>query len=250
MTDGPAFALLHGGGQGGWVWDDVVPALQARGARVLVLDVPGCGAKRHRETIELTVEEVADELLGDIAAAGLTDVVLVGHSQAGTMLPVMWARHHGSLRRLVYLAACAPAPGQSVLDLMGRGLHGQNPDEVGWPLDPDTHDRDEIRLLTLCNDMTPPEAAAFLPRLDQDSWPLGVTYAVHWRYDHLAAAPASYIVCERDGILPVVWQERFAARLQVGRVVRLDAGHQAMNTRPEELAALLMAEATGADAAR
>ncbi|WP_165189660.1 alpha/beta fold hydrolase [Caulobacter soli] len=244
MTPAPAFALLHGGGHGGWVWEELGRALETRGAAVLALDVPGCGVKRDRETLELGVEAVADELLADIEAAGLSDVVLVGHSQAGTMLPVLAARQSpGLFRRLVYLSCCAPLPGQSVLDMMGGGVQGANPDEVGWPLDPNLHGREVQRPIMFCNDMDGDQARAFLARLDQDSWPMAVTYAVHWTYEHLKDVPSTYVVCERDGILPPVWQERFAERLQVGRVVRLDAGHQAMNTRPEELAELLLAEA-------
>jgi pimeloyl-ACP methyl ester carboxylesterase len=244
MANPPAFALLHGGGQGSWVWDETVRALERHGARVVVLDVPGCGTKRDRETIGLTVDDVADELLGDIAASGLSSVTLVGHSQAGTLLPVLWARQApGLIARLIYLSCCAPLPGQSVLDMMGLGLHGQQPDEVGWPLDPARHGKEEQRLLTLCNDMEPAAARAFLARLDQDSWPLAVTIWPHWSYDHLPGVPSSYSLCERDGILPPAWQRRFAARLHCRRVVSLDAGHQAMNTQAEALADLLMAEA-------
>lgn len=240
----PAMILLHGGGQGSWVWDDTSAALEAAGARVLALDVPGCGTKRERETLGLTVDEVADELLNDIAAAGVGEVILVGHSQSGTMLPVLWARQPpGLIRKLIYLTCCAPLPGQSVLDMMGTGLHGSHPDEVGWPLDPATHGKEEQRLLTLCNDMEAGAARDFLARLDQDSWPMAVTIWPHWCYDHLPGVPASYILCERDGILPPSWQQRFAARLHCRRIVRLDAGHQAMNTRPRELAELLLAEA-------
>ena len=244
MTPAPAFALLHGGGHGGWVWEDCGRALETRGAAVLALDVPGCGRKRDRETIELGVEAVADELLADIAAAGLSDVVLVGHSQAGTMLPVLAERQPpGLIRRLVYLSCCAPLPGQNILEMMGEGVRGANPDEVGWPLDPALHGRDVQRPIMFCNDMDEAQARAFLARMDQDSWPMAVTFAVHWSYDHLRGVPSTYIVCERDGILPPAWQERFAERLHVERVVRIDAGHQAMNTRPEELAEMLLAEA-------
>lgn len=243
MTGTPAFALLHGGGQGNWVWEETVRALEAQGAAVLALDVPGCGAKRARETLELSVEDVADELLADITASGLRDVVLVGHSQAGTMLPVLVERQPGLFRRLVYLSCCAPLPGQNVLEMMGRGLHGENPESVGWPLDPDLHGRDVQRPILFCNDMGADQAREFLSRLDLDSWPLAVTYAAHWTYDHLRDVPSTYVVCERDGILPPAWQERFAERLHVDRLVCIDAGHQAMNTQPETLASLLLAEA-------
>jgi pimeloyl-ACP methyl ester carboxylesterase len=225
------------------VWDDTVRALEAQGAAVLALDVPGCGTKRERETIELGVEAVADELLADIAASGLRDVVLVGHSQAGTMLPVLVERQPGLFRRLVYLSCCAPLPGQNVLEMMGGGVHGENPEEVGWPLDPAVHGREVQRPIMFCNDMDEDQARVFLARLDLDNWPMAVTYAVHWTYDHLGDVPSSYILCERDGILPPAWQERFALRLHVDRIVRIDAGHQAMNTQPETLAGLLLAEA-------
>lgn len=244
MTKPPAFALLHGGGHGSWVWEAAVRALEAQGAAVLALDVPGCGKKRDRETLELGVEAVADELLADIAASGLAEVVLVGHSQAGTMLPVLAERAApGLFRRLVYLSCCAPLPGQNILDMMGGGVQGASLEEVGWPLDPEVHGREVQRPIMFCNDMDEDQARAFLARMDLDSWPMAVTYAVHWRYDHLGDTPSSYIVCERDGILPVAWQERFAQRLQVDRIIRIDAGHQAMNTQPEALAGLLMVEA-------
>lgn len=236
------FALLHGGGQGGWVWDAVVPLLEAAGARVLALDVPGCGAKRGRETLEMTVEAVADELLSDIAAAGIAGATLVGHSQAGTLMPVMWRRSAGEIGKLCYLSTCAPLPGQSVVDMMGDGARGEHIDQVGWPLDPKTHDRLLIRRIAFCNDMDEPTADAFMTRPIEDEWPPLVTYAAHWDYHGLAAAPSVYILCERDNILPPEWQHRFAERLHCDRIVAIDAGHQVMTTQPDKLAALLLAE--------
>ncbi len=159
------------------------------------------------------------------------------------MLPVMAERQPGLFRRLVYLSCCAPLPGQNILEMMGRGLHGENPDEVGWPLDPDVHGQDVQRPLQFCNDMDAEQARAFPARLDEDSWPVAVTCAVHWSYAHLRDLPSSYILCERDGILPPIWQKRFAQRLHIDRVVHIDAGHQVMNTQPETLASLLLVEA-------
>ncbi|MBY0423968.1 MAG: hypothetical protein K2Q06_16820, partial [Parvularculaceae bacterium] len=66
--------------------------------------------------------------------------------------------------------------------------------------------------------------------------------ARNWSYDRLGAVPAAYVVCLRDACLPVSWQEKFARRLRA-RIVRLDAGHQAMTTRPHALAEILLKEA-------
>lgn len=242
MTGQPVFALLHGGGHGSWVWNETTRALEAKGARCFLLDIPGCGTKRNRETIELGVEDVADELQADISGAGLSDIILVGHSQAGTMLPVMWQRQPALFRRLIYVSCCAPLPDQNVIEMMGRGVQGEYPNEIGWPLDPELFGSDVQRPIMFCNDMGEPQAEAFLAKLDKDRWPLAVTFATHWNYDHLADAPSTYVVCERDGILPPEWQHRFADRLHVQRRLSIDAGHQVMNTQPDALAEMLIAE--------
>ena len=93
MTD---FVFLHGGGQGGWVWDETIAAMArqagqaGQGAhRYLALDAPGCGAKRDRDTSAIAFDDIARELVADVRAAGMADAVLVGHSQAGMELPQM-----------------------------------------------------------------------------------------------------------------------------------------------------------------
>ena len=223
------------------MWDEVIPLLGD--ATVLALDVPGCGAKRGRDTTAVSVADIVAELIDDIETAGLSGVVLVGHSQAGTILPLMLAARPELFRRLVLVSCCAPLDGQSVLEMMGTSARGENPDEVGWlvPLAVDSP-IERFRAM-FCNDMSEADADAFLSKLGQDMWPRASIEHRDWRYDHLAAIPSSYILCEQDTSLPPEWQETFAARLLYDRIVRLNAGHQAMNTRPAELAALLLKEA-------
>jgi hypothetical protein len=82
-----------------------------------------------------------------------------------------------------------------------------------------------------------------LARLGRDTWPAQTMSASDWRYDHLSGIPSTYVMCLRDRILPPPWQETFATRLQVQRAVRIDAGHQVLNTRPHALAEVLRYEA-------
>ena len=63
-----------------------------------------------------------------------------------------------------------------------------------------------------------------------------------WKYDAAAAHPVSYVLCLRDAVLTLPWQERFAARLGATSLPKLDAGHQAMNSRPQALAEIILAE--------
>jgi len=242
---GPVFAFLHGGGQGGWVWDEVVDELRRRApdVAVLALDVPGCGAKRGRDTSGLSIPEVVAELAADLDASGLSGVVLVGHSQAGTVLPALAESRPAAISRLIHVSCCAPAPGQTVRQMMGAGLHGERPEAVGWPVDPQTASPQALAAAMFCNDMDEAQTQAFLARLGADAWPTacGVGYD-QWRYG-AASQPVTYVLLERDASLPPQWQLKFAERQGAERVVRLDAGHQAMQTQPGPLAEILLAEA-------
>jgi pimeloyl-ACP methyl ester carboxylesterase len=247
MTIPVNYAFLHGGGQAGWVWRETITALEqqsgALSSRIITLDVPGCGSKRGRDTVALGVDDVVTELLADISASGLNEIILVGHSQAGTILPRLVEGQPGLFRRLVYVSCVAPLPGQTILQQIGSGPQGSNEDEVGWPFDPQTVTADERSSLMFCNDMNAAETSAFIAKLGQDGWPPQTMAASDWRYAHLSGVPSTYVICLRDGILPPRWQETFARRLQAQRAVRIDAGHQVMNTRPHALAEVLRCEA-------
>jgi pimeloyl-ACP methyl ester carboxylesterase len=245
------FVFLHGGGQGGWVWQETMAALDlqtgGRFGQALALDVPGCGTKRARSTEGLSLDDVALELVEDIEAAGVDEVVLVGHSQGGQAMALMAELRPSLFRRLVYVTCSIPLPGQSVQQMIGPSLRGTNPAEVGWPLDPKSTTMAERYRVMFCNDMDTSSTDDFLAKLGEDQWPLATYAHSDWRTDHLEAVPATFVMCLRDQILPPSWQERFAERFRVDRMVRIDAGHQVMNTRPHALAEALRHEVMPSD---
>ncbi len=244
MTD---FAFLHGGGQGSWVWDETIAALKAQAApekhRFLALDAPGCGAKRGRDTSALAFAGITTELVEDIEAADMKDVVLVGHSQAGTSLPAMAAARPGLFSRLIYVSCIAPDPGLTVQAMTATRIHGQGEGDGGRAFSDPGMSMAERYGLMFCNDMAPAQADAFIAKLGKDGWPPCCYVQCEWHYDHLVEFPTSYVLCLEDAILPLDWQERFAERFHADRLVRIDAGHQVMNTRPQALAEVLLAEA-------
>ena len=246
MTNSADYVFLHGGGQGSWVWSETLAALHqqagGRSVRAQALDIPGCGTKRGRDTSAIGFEQIVAELLTDLSGTGFKDIILVGHSQAGNVLPRLAAARPSLFRRLVYVSCSIPLPGQTVLQMMGTGPQGSNPDEVGWP-----HDGRVVRERyprMFCNDMSDARAASFVAKLGDDAWPPQVYTVTDWPDPSLNNTPSTYVICLRDGILPVAWQERFATRFNAQKVVRIDAGHQVMNTRPQALAEVLHHEAT------
>lgn len=247
------YAFLHGGAQGGWVWDDTIAALERQrpglAARCRKLDVPGCGEKRGRDTRALTVADIISELDADLAVFATRDIVLVGHSQAGNLMPSLAALRPHAFRRLIYVSCSIPLPGQSVLQMMGGGVHGSHPDEVGWPADSRTGQMHTGFQKMFCNDMPADEGASFSARLGRDAWPDASYRHSDWQTRKPADLPASYVICLRDNILPVAWQETFARRFDAKRVLRIDAGHQVMKSRPHALAEVLRVEARIASSA-
>ncbi len=239
------FVFLHGGGQGGWVWEDTIAAIEVqagKGAhRMLALDGPGCGTKRGRDTSALNFDEITVELTDDILAAGLRDVVLVGHSQAGMHMPDMIAHRPELFQQAIFVTCTAPDDGLDTLQMTGERVHrGGHPfNDASLPV------RERYRHM-FCNDMKEQAAEAFLDKLGPDRWPASCYSHNSWRYDHLAALPVSFVLCLCDQILPLEWQEYYAKRVHARSTPRIDAGHQVMNTRPHALAEILLAEAAAA----
>jgi len=240
------FIFQHGGGQGAWIWDETIAAMEAQAPgkhRYLALDVPGCGAKRDRDTADMPFPAIVDELVADIRAAGFGDAMLVGHSQAGTVMPGIARQAPELVRRLVCVSCCAPAAGEGTAECAARLHVGADTPVARNFGKPEVPVLDQFRAM-FCNDMAPDEAETFLGKLLKDQWPPSSYAWRDWSYDF--AAPVTYVVCLADAILTVAGQEEFAARLRADRLVRIDAGHQVQNTRPQGLAEILLHEARAA----
>lgn len=246
MNMGTDYVFLHGGGQGSWVWDETIAALELQTdggfGRALALDIPGCGRKRDHATDSLDVAQIVAGLVGDIEAAGFRNIILVGHSQAGTILPLLVEARPTLFRRAVYVSCLAPLPGQTALEWRSTMPVAETALTSTGP--PGSRERYHAMF---CNDMAPEDARDFLDKLGRDAWPACSYEMKAWRYSHLDALPGSYVLCMRDATLIPRWQEIFAERFKVSRVVRIDAGHQVMNTRPHALAELLRLEAIASD---
>ncbi|WP_238364585.1 alpha/beta fold hydrolase [Mesobacterium pallidum] len=80
----PTLLLIHGAWAGPWVWDDLVPALAARGIAARALALPGDG--HHAVPVSAVTPEDFRACLADAMEALDGPVALVGHSGGGMLV--------------------------------------------------------------------------------------------------------------------------------------------------------------------
>jgi len=217
------FVLVHGAFRGGWSWDRVRPLLVDAGHDV------------HVPTLSTTASGLrvwADEVVEVLEAHDLTDVVLVGHSQGGVVVREVAVRVPARLRRLVYLDAAVPDPGERAVDVATAPPDAAllPPRETLVPARPLAAggDLDDVTAAWVNARLVP---TPFAPSLDPVS---DVEPTVPATYAFFSETPAGY----PSGTTRSRLDERGTS------YVVIDGGHDAPLTRPDAVAELLLRAAT------
>jgi len=191
-----------GGHLGARYWAGTAASLEARGHRVFSPTL------RDEHTGSLT-EHIA-QVRDLIAANCLAEIVLVGHSYGGMVITGAAALVPEKIRRLVYLDAAFPNPGQSLYDLLDLGLAG----------------------------------AGARPDLPEPDPP----YVEKLNYDPslLRPVPKTYIRCLKSDFLAVtrVARQNLAAAGGDATFLELASSHVPMADAPDELLHLLLEAGT------
>ena len=115
--------FVHGGFHGGWCWKKVRRILEQRGWTVFTPTLTGVGERAHLASASVTLETHIEDVLGVLEAEELSNVVLCGHSAAGTVITGVADRVPERISNLIYLDAIVPADGQSSLDVVAENHH-------------------------------------------------------------------------------------------------------------------------------
>jgi surfactin synthase thioesterase subunit len=113
----PALVLVLGGGMAADSWGLVVNEIRwlEPGLNVLAVDMPGRRSKLG-DLRRMTIADYVDSLVGDIERLALNDIVIVGHSMGGMMLPgVVTKLGAARVREMVFAAAFLPPEGTSIV---------------------------------------------------------------------------------------------------------------------------------------
>lgn len=109
----PALVLLHGIGSGAASWQAQLDGFGERGQRVLAWDAPGYGESTALPGDRPLGADYAQALSQWLAAAGVDELVLVGHS-LGALMACAWASRTGAKLRALVLAC--PARGYGLAE--------------------------------------------------------------------------------------------------------------------------------------
>lgn len=221
--------------RGGWLWHKVMPLMEKGGAKVIAYDLPGHG-RRSSERAGVNMSAYINDVLSFIRKNDLCDLVLVGHSMSGIIISRIAEEIPERIRHLVYLAAVVPYDGDALIDLLTkerretlRKLEG-NTTELFGPIDnlrPGYFtDLDGSEQDFYLRQLTPQPFAAFLEKI-----PLKRFYSL--------TIPKTYIIGLRDKALPPDLTRGFAERLGA-KPIEIDAGHDMMVFKPEEVSTALL----------
>ncbi|AFZ29818.1 alpha/beta hydrolase [Gloeocapsa sp. PCC 7428] len=242
------FCLVHGAFQGAWCWDLLTPRLEAQGHKTVAMDLP-------IENASATLSQFADAVIQALPKTD-DDIVLVGHSMAGTIIPLV--AEAIEVRQLIFVAALIPYPGVSTLDQFSHHLDSETLESFKYqPKDPTKLEQfhsepDMFEPASVGKDFS--DAAVLREFFYSDCQPEVVQWAIAksrsqqslayiFEPNPLTALPAverKYIVCINDRIISSTWS-RYAARQRLGvDAIELASGHCPHLSCPDLLAAVLM----------
>jgi len=228
------FVLVHGGWNGGWCWEKVVPLLEEAGHEAEAPDLPGSGDD-PTPIPEVSLQGYADWISGVLDAQS-EPVVLVGHSSGGVVISQAAEQRPDKVKLLVYLAAFLLRDGETLFSVAEN--------ETGSLILPNlvmSEDgasatiREDVIKEALFHDCSDDDAerakSRFAPQaLAPFVTPLALTE------ENFGRVPRVYIETLQDRAVSPSFQKELYERLPCQEVVSMDTSHSPFFSAPEDLA--------------
>jgi pimeloyl-ACP methyl ester carboxylesterase len=240
------FCLVHGAFQGAWCWDLLIPYLEAQGHKTVAMDLP-------IEDASASLSQFADVVLRSLPK--MDDIILVGHSMAGTVIPLV--AEVRQVRQLIFLTSLIPYPGISTIDQFSHNIDADTLKLLNYELndlkqikqfhdEPDMFNpvsvgrdfSDEAVLIELFYHDCQPDVMRWALSKSRSQQSMAYIYETH-PLKSLPKIECKYIVCTDDRIISPTWS-RYAARKRLGiDAIELPGGHCPHLSRPDHLASVL-----------
>jgi pimeloyl-ACP methyl ester carboxylesterase len=221
--------LVHGAFGDGSHWRHVIPGLYRAGHRAIAAQNP----------LTSLADDVANARKLAEWMGGPT--LLVGHSYGGAV--ITGAGHAPNVVGLVYIAAFAPAEGESLTSILAADDPAPGAASVGPAFDDDFlwQDQDTFRD-SFCQDLDETESLV----MATTQRPLARRcYEDHSGDPAWTTRPSWYQVSSQDRMIRPETQRWMAQRIDARETIELDTSHASFATRPTEVLELIIRAAGG-----
>ena len=231
----PHFLLIHGAWHGGWVWNEISEILRYQRYSVSTPTLTGLGEKKHLLSSEITIETFIEDVVNHIIFENLNNIILVGHSFAGSVISGVADRLKDRIQKLIYFDAMILIDGQKPFDITPKETVEQRIElakKFGNNISIPTPSADAFgvfdikKSLLLEEKLTPHPLSAFQSKLILKN-------------EVGNGIPLSYIFCTKP-VYKSLESSREVVRKMKWPIFELNAGHDAMLTHPKETLNLLM----------
>jgi len=116
------FVLVHGSWHGGWCWRRVADRLEKRGHKVFTPTLTGLGERVHLLTPAVDLDTHVTDVVNLIKYEGLRNIVLAGHSYAGSIITGVAEQMLPAIASIVFIDAFLPGNGDTMLSMTTEAL--------------------------------------------------------------------------------------------------------------------------------
>ena len=231
----PHFLLIHGAWHGGWVWNEISEILRYQRYSVSTPTLTGLGEKKHLLSSKITIETFIEDVVNHIIFENLNNIILVGHSFAGSVISGVADRLKDRIQKLIYFDAMILIDGQKPFDITPKETVEQRIElakKFGNNISIPSPSADAFgvfdikKSLLLEEKLTPHPLSAFQSKLILKN-------------EVGNGIPLSYIFCTKP-VYKSLESSREVVRKMKWPIFELNAGHDAMLTHPKETLNLLM----------
>ena len=231
----PHFLLVHGAWHGGWVWKEMADLLRYQGYSVSCPTQTGLGERKHLISSDITLQIFIEDIVNHIISEDLYNIILVGHSFAGSTISGVADKLKDRIKQLIYLDAVILLNGQSPFDIapvevvnerIALAEQSEGKLSVPSPKAEAFGVFDVRKSLLLESKLTPHPLSTFKSKLVLKN-KIG------------NGLPLSYIICT-DPVYKSLESSREIVKKMNWPIFELKSGHNAMFTHPKETLNLFM----------
>ena len=241
------FVLIHGTWHGGWAWKEVIECLSRKGHRAHAPTLAGHGPSATR--LGVTHRDCVASVVSYIRQHSLENISLVGHSFGGTVVQKVAEELPARIRRTIFLNALILNDTQCVFDILPDVfLEALKPKPNGNPMATVPDETNQI--------LAPAPWQTWLDNFIQDApeslarstWeqlcpePGQVNLDnINLKHFYSLDIPKSFVFCRHDQAMPPgYFHPGMSSRLGTFKLLEMNGSHEAIFTRPAEVAEKLV----------